>query len=100
MKTIGEKIKEIREEHGFPQKAVADHLGVHRSNYSKIENNIQNLTPTQIKLFCEFFKVSADYLLGIETNNSIVYHSTTKQEMNEKIQELLVLVNQDSKKTQ
>lgn len=70
MKTIGEKLKEIRETKGFPQKVVADLLGVQRPNYSKIENNNQNLTPEQIKLFCEFFDVSADYILGIEINSN------------------------------
>ena len=65
MKSIGERIKEIRKEKGFPQKQVADLLGLQRPNYSKIENDKQNLTPHQIKLLCEFFDVSADYILDI-----------------------------------
>ncbi len=65
MKSIGEKIKRIRNEKGFPQKQVADLLGVQRPNYSKIENDKQNLTPHQIHLLCEFFDISADYLLDI-----------------------------------
>lgn len=69
MKTLGEKLREIREDNEFPQKHVADLLGIHRPNYSKIENNTQNLTPHQIKLFCEFFKVSADYLLDIRVDD-------------------------------
>lgn len=69
MKTIGEKLRDIREKEGFPQKQVADILGIQRPNYSKVEGNIQNLTPQQIKLFCEFFKVSADYLLDITVEN-------------------------------
>lgn len=69
MKTLGQKLKEIREEKGFPQKQVADLLSVQRPNYSKIENDSQNLTPKQIKLFCEFFNISADYLLDINVSN-------------------------------
>ena len=69
MKTIGEKLKQIRETKGFPQKHVADLLGIQRPNYSKVENNKQSLTPSQIKLFCEFFDVSADYILDIIVNN-------------------------------
>jgi transcriptional regulator with XRE-family HTH domain len=65
MKSIGEKLKQIREQSGFPQKQVAEILGLQRPNYSKIENNLQNLTPEQLKLFCEFFQVSADYILDI-----------------------------------
>ena len=69
MKSIGEKIREIRKEKGFPQKQVADLLNVQRPNYSKIENDKQNLTPHQIKLLCEFFDLSADYLLDISVDN-------------------------------
>lgn len=68
MKTIGEKLKEIRELRNFPQKHIADLLGVQRPNYSKIENNKQNLTPQQIKIFCEFFDISADYILDIRVD--------------------------------
>ncbi len=70
MITFGEKIKEIRELKGFPQKQVADFLNLQRSNYSKIENNHQNMTHKQLRLFCEFFDVSADYLLGINPGNN------------------------------
>jgi len=71
MKSIGEKLREIREEKGFPQKHVAQLLGLHRPNYSKIENNEQNLTPHQIKLFCEFFNISADYILDIKIDHKV-----------------------------
>jgi len=69
MITFGERIKEIRELKGFPQKQVADFLDLQRSNYSKIENNHQNMNNKQLKLFCEFFDISADYLLGISPGN-------------------------------
>ena len=36
MITFGERIKEIRELKGFPQKQVADFLKLQRSNYSKM----------------------------------------------------------------
>jgi transcriptional regulator with XRE-family HTH domain len=68
MDTIGQRLKAIREKKGFPQKQVAEVLGVQRPNYSKIENNKQGLTPQQIKLFCEFFDVSADYILEIKVD--------------------------------
>jgi transcriptional regulator with XRE-family HTH domain len=68
MNTIGERLKRIRTKKGFPQKHVAELLGVQRPNYSKIENNKQGLTPHQIKIFCEFFDVSADYILDISVD--------------------------------
>ena len=98
MKTLGEKLRDIREQKGFPQKVIADHLGLHRTNYSRIENNIQKLTPEQIKLFCEFCNVSADYLLGITSSDKVVYTTQTKKDINRRLTELYDLVNQDNKK--
>lgn len=65
MKTIGERIKKTRQELNIPQKEIADHIGVQRPNYSKIENDKQNMTPIQLKKLCEYFNVSADYILDI-----------------------------------
>ncbi len=65
MKTVGDRIRLLRQNNNMSQKQVADIVGVQRPNYSKIENNKQNLTAEQIIKLCEFFNVSADYVLGI-----------------------------------
>lgn len=88
MNNLGKKLKRIRDEKGFPQKLIAEHLGVHRSNYSKIENNIQKLTPEQIKLFCEFCDVSADYLLEVQTNNKITISTQNRDDFVDKLEEI------------
>lgn len=87
-KSIGEKIKKIRKDSKLPQKFVSDLLGLHRTNYSKVENDIQKLTPEQIKLFCEYFNVSADFLLDISTDNKKVYDLDTIKEATRKIKEV------------
>jgi len=93
MKNIGKQLKRIRDEKGFPQKLVAEHLGLHRSNYSRIENNIQKLTPEQIILFCEFCDISSDYLLGIKSANQKVVSLTDLDEINQKLKEIDELLN-------
>jgi len=92
MNNIGEMLRKIREEKGFPQKVIAEQLGVHRTNYSRIENNIQKLTPEQIVLFCEFCNVSADYLLGVSANNKEVYSIQTMNDVEQKIHDILKLI--------
>lgn len=92
MNDIGEKLREIRKQKGFPQKVIAEHIGVRRSNYSRIEHNMQKLTPEQIALFCEFCDVSADYILGIKADNKIVYDEMTIDIINRKIQEIQTLL--------
>lgn len=92
--TIGSRIKKIRNDKKLPQKAVADLLGLHRTNYSKVENDVQKLTPEQIKLFCEYFNVSADYLLDIKANNKMTYNLDTIEEADRMIRELSDLLKQ------
>ena len=86
MKTLGERLKEIRELRSFPQKQVADFLGLQRPNYSKIENNHQNMSHKQLKLFCEFCDVSADYLLGITSNNKKTFSLNSLKEIEERLE--------------
>ena len=93
MDSLGAKLKRIRENKGFPQKLIADHLGLHRSNYSKIESDIQRLTPKQIKLFCEFCDVSADFLLGIESENKLTISTQDRDELVEKLDYIKSLLN-------
>lgn len=88
MITFGERIKEVREMKGFPQKQVADFLNLQRSNYSKIENNHQNMTHKQLKLFCEFFDVSANYLLGISPGNNKSFTLDSIEEMITRLDEI------------
>ena len=93
MENLGEKLKRIREEKGFPQKQIAAHIGLQRSNYSKVESNIQRLTPNQIKLFCEFCDISADYLLGVETSNTVKISTQDRDELVEKLDYVKSLLN-------
>ena len=93
MENLGTKLKRIREEKGFPQKVIAEHIGVHRANYSKIESNIQRLTPKQIKLFCEFCDVSADYLLGIESKNKVTLSTQDRDKLVDRMDFIKSLLN-------
>jgi transcriptional regulator with XRE-family HTH domain len=89
---LGQQLREIRDKRGFPQKVIAAHLGLHRTNYSRIENNLQKLTPEQIKLFCEFCDVSADYLLGIHANNKVVFHEETIDSIESHLNEIRKII--------
>ncbi|MEC9485805.1 MAG: helix-turn-helix transcriptional regulator [Candidatus Izemoplasma sp.] len=73
MNDLGERLKQIRNEKGFPQKTVADFLKLNRTNYSKIENNQQKMTTDQLALFCQFFDVSADYILNLRIKHKKVF---------------------------
>jgi transcriptional regulator with XRE-family HTH domain len=41
---IGHNIKRLREDRGIKQHEIADLIGMHRSNYSKIENGQREIS--------------------------------------------------------
>lgn len=60
-----ERLRELREDHDLNQTAVANHIGVLQSYYSKQERGEKPFQVEQIIALCEFYGVSADYVLGL-----------------------------------
>lgn len=62
-------LKELREDRGVTQKAVANHLGVSRQTYNRYENNQEKMTIRQAKAACDFLHADiADIFLPAEVN--------------------------------
>ena len=61
---FGARLLELREQNNLSQKAVADLLGVTRTQVSDIENGKSGTNLDRFYQLCEFYQVSADYLLG------------------------------------
>ena len=59
-----QKIKKVRERLGLTQQEVADKLGVSKQYFSKVENGQTNLSKDKLKLFCETYKISYDWMFG------------------------------------
>ena len=62
---FGQRLLELREKSAQSQKAVADILGVTRTQVSDMENGKSGTNLERLYQLCEYYKVSADYLLGI-----------------------------------
>ena len=60
------RIKELREENGLTQQAVADYLNVKQNTYSQYENEKRQLSVDVLIKLAKFYKVSTDYILGLE----------------------------------
>lgn len=63
---IGENLVLLRKERGYKQEQVADMLGIKRDTYARYETET-NPPISIIKKICEFYNVSSDRLLGIDT---------------------------------
>ena len=66
--TVGERIKYLREKKKISQEKMAFDICVSRQTISKWESGTASPDSSNITVLCDYFKVSADYLLnGIET---------------------------------
>ena len=66
MGELSKRIKDLRMQNGYTQSFVAECLKIDRSNYSKYELGKLELKPQMIVDLAKLYKVSADYLLGLE----------------------------------
>ena len=62
--TLGEKIRLLREEKELNQTELGEAVGMTQRRVSYIENDRYEPSVDDIKAFCRFFNVSADYLMG------------------------------------
>ena len=63
-----EILKALREDNDLTQAQVANILGIKQASYSQYELNKRELSLHQLKKLCNFYKVSADYILGLPEN--------------------------------
>ena len=62
---FGSRLRELRKSRGEKQPAVAELLDVSVPQVSDIENGKKGTTLEKFALICEYYNVSADYLLGL-----------------------------------
>ena len=60
-----ERIKNLRIDHDKTQQEIAELLGTNQSYYAKYENGKRPLPIDRLYVLCEYYKVSADYILGL-----------------------------------
>ncbi len=60
-----ERIKGLREGRDLKQETMAEYLGITRQQYSLYETGKRTFSVEHIVKLCSFFRVSADYILGI-----------------------------------
>lgn len=66
--TLGEKIRLLREEEELNQTELGKAVNMTQRRVSYIENDKYEPSVDDIRAFCRFFNVSADYLLGFPKN--------------------------------
>lgn len=88
MKTLGEKIKILRQIKNWSQEDIAYELGISLPAYSKIERNITDVSLSRITQIAKLFNLSPSDLLsyGDKTNSK-----SYKDQLEEKDKEIMKL---------
>lgn len=60
-----EKLKQLRTSHELTLEQVGDILNTTKQYYQKYEKGIRPLPIDRLKMLCEYYQVSADYILGL-----------------------------------
>ncbi|MGN0805987.1 MAG: helix-turn-helix domain-containing protein [Candidatus Coproplasma sp.] len=68
---LNEKIKELRSSLGISQVELAKRLGVSKQCVSNWENDNVQPSVEMLVQIARYFNVSTDYLLGLESNDTI-----------------------------
>ena len=66
MKKFNENLRDLRLRLGKTQKEVAEDMGLQVSTYSNYEQGLREPSLDVLKIICDYYGVTADYLIGRE----------------------------------
>ncbi len=78
---ISDKIKELREQAGYSQSQLAKKLDVTRSSVNAWEMGLSAPTTQYIVALSKLFHVSTDYILGMESEQTLSLRGYTEEEI-------------------
>ncbi len=65
MNTYIKRIRDLREDADLTQSQIAEYLGTSQTMYARYERGANEIPVRHIIKLCEYYGVSADYILGI-----------------------------------
>lgn len=88
--SLADNIKAIREEKDLKQIEVANHIGVDKSAYSKIEKGLRAVTVEELQKMAHLFNMSTDQILNYDGKipKEVVIEDKTAVEQMRLIQQL------------
>lgn len=78
---IAEKIKTLREQKGLTQTALSKQLGITRSGVNAWEMGISVPSTQYVVELANLFRVSTDYLLGVDTTSTICVSGLSEEDI-------------------
>lgn len=68
---IGDNLKKLRESKGLTQQEMADLMHTHRTGYSKMENNQQDIPVDELVFVAKHFGIAVDDIIFFNEKNSV-----------------------------
>ncbi len=65
MKTYFDRLRDLREDKDLTQNDIAKLLNTTQQVYSRYEKGVNQIPLHHLITLCKFYKVSADYILGL-----------------------------------
>lgn len=92
---FGERLRALRLQNHLTQQAVADHLQIHRTAYTKYETGVVTPDHQGLVSLASLYGVSVDYLLGRDDGEMLVTdNGGAKMRLSLQEQQLLQLFRQ------
>lgn len=80
MMYYAQKIRELRTDHDLSQMQIALILGTTKNQVGKYERGEQEMPIKHLLTLCEYYKVSADYVLGLPEGRPYGLSKTRKKD--------------------
>lgn len=71
------RLKDLREDHDFTQKVIAEKLKISRPQYSLYETGKRDIPADLLSILAKIYNTSIDFLVG-DTDNPTRYSETNK----------------------
>ncbi len=68
---IGDNLKKLRESKGLTQQEMADLMHTHRTGYSKMENNQQDIPVDKLVFVAKHFGITVDDIIFFNEKNNV-----------------------------
>lgn len=96
--TIGKRLHDLRKYRNLSLQELSDLTGISRSNLNRYERDISKPTSEYLKILCEFYKVSADYLLFGLASDTLAKEGWSRfdPELREMVERLAALMTSES----
>ena len=78
MEIYMQKIRDLREDNDKTQEEVARYLGIRQTVYSRYETDRSQMSIKILIQLCQYYHVSADYILGLPAGLPYAHSKTQK----------------------